>query len=479
MLAATLLVATASCATLESRTREALNAPGLEGTRWGLVVTTMDGRDLIAIRPDERFLPASNTKLFTVAAAFHRLGDMRSSDPSMGASVRIEPRAGGRPNVVLAGGGDATLVDAPDCQRNCLSDLADMVLANGIREVGGIVIDQTRVPYERWPPGWGQDDMVTRSGAPVSALTINSNEVYAVIRPATNAGELAVVEWQQGSDLSPITSQVLTVDGEVAADSIVVERQPGTALVRIYGRIGLNSPPVIRPIAVDDPGYSAALRFTSLLAARGITVDGGIAQYLKPLTLPDAPSEDSPVADGMEIARLLPPPLSDDVAFLMKQSQNLHAELLLRRLGVIDGDGSRTAGLAVVAAMMDEIGADRAAWDLSDGSGMSVYNRVTPRTVAKLLRWTTQQTWGEQFRATLPIGGVDGTLSRRFKGTPLEGRIFAKTGTLKGTNALSGFMLTKRGEMLIFSAYANDRPEEAGSATIVLDQALVAIAESR
>ena len=57
-----------ACSTLGDRTSEALHAPGLEGTRWGLVVMTMDGRELIAIRPDERFTPASNTKLFTAAA---------------------------------------------------------------------------------------------------------------------------------------------------------------------------------------------------------------------------------------------------------------------------------------------------------------------------------------------------------------------------------------------------------------------------
>ena len=78
--------------------------PGLEGTRWGLVVMTMDGRELIAIRPDERFMPASNTKLFTVAAAFHRLGDMTQPDPAMGASVRVTPRPDGPPDMCLSAG---------------------------------------------------------------------------------------------------------------------------------------------------------------------------------------------------------------------------------------------------------------------------------------------------------------------------------------------------------------------------------------
>jgi D-alanyl-D-alanine carboxypeptidase/D-alanyl-D-alanine-endopeptidase (penicillin-binding protein 4) len=108
---------------------------------------------------------------------------------------------------------------------------------------------------------------------------------------------------------------------------------------------------------------------------------------------------------------------------------------------------------------------------------MSIYNRVTPRMVATFLRWTAGRPWGEAFRATLPIGGVDGTLRRRFGGTLLEGKVFAKTGTLRGVNALSGFMTTKSGKTLIFSAYANDRPSEAGPAIAAMDAALVTIAE--
>src|SRR5262245_38546716 len=91
------VLALSACASLQGLAGAELNAPGLEGTRWGLVVMTMDGRELVSIRPDERFKPASNTKLFTVAAAFHRLGDMAVPDPSAGASVRIVPQPDGKP----------------------------------------------------------------------------------------------------------------------------------------------------------------------------------------------------------------------------------------------------------------------------------------------------------------------------------------------------------------------------------------------
>jgi D-alanyl-D-alanine carboxypeptidase/D-alanyl-D-alanine-endopeptidase (penicillin-binding protein 4) len=163
---------------------------------------------------------------------------------------------------------------------------------------------------------------------------------------------------------------------------------------------------------------------------------------------------------------------------MLKVSQNMHAEVLLRRLGLIEGAGSAADGHAVIHAMLAEAGVERTAYDFADGSGMSTYNRLSPRMVTHFLRWTRSQPWGEAFRDALPVGGVDGTLSRRFAGTSLEGRIFAKTGTLSAVNALSGFMIARSGKALVFSAYANDWPASAGSATPVLDAMLVRIAEA-
>jgi D-alanyl-D-alanine carboxypeptidase/D-alanyl-D-alanine-endopeptidase (penicillin-binding protein 4) len=177
------------------------------------------------------------------------------------------------------------------------------------------------------------------------------------------------------------------------------------------------------------------------------------------------------------LARLTPRPLAEDVATINKISQNLHAELLLRRMGRIAGTGSIADGLAVVRDMLGRAGVPRRGFDFSDGSGMSTYNRVAPRAMVGLLGWISRQPWGAAWRSTLPVGGVDGTLARRFKGTALEGRIFAKTGTLNASNALSGYMVAKSGRTLLFSAFANDVPEGV-DATAAMDSALVLIAES-
>lgn len=480
------LLAVSACASLSDRARESLAQEGLQGTRWGLVVMTMDGRELIAINPDERFLPASNTKLFTAAAAFHRLGDMTKPDPARGTSLRARTSDAGDAALTLVGAGDPTLTDTPDCERNCLSDLADAVAAQGITHVDSLSLDVSIFPYEPWPPGWSQEDRYTRSGAPVSALTVDNNLWPLTIKPAATA-ELwteydIATEWDLWVDVD-----VETVAEPTTLDDILVyadgSEHEWSRTYRegvnftVKGRVTAGTPPITLQLPRFDPANVARKSLIRHLNDRNIVVDEGV--WGLGVRYPgDQIRDRSGDFAEIEIARLVPPPLIENVSFLMKQSQNLHAELLLRRLGLIEGDGSREAGLAIVEAMLTEAGVPRWTWDLSDGSGMSVYNRVTPRMTADFLLWTAKQAWGEAFRDTLPIGGVDGTLRRRFGGTALEGRIFAKTGTLRGTNALSGFMLTKSGQMLVFSAFANERPSEAGSALGALDATLVAISET-
>lgn len=473
-------LAVSACMTLRERVAGDLHAPGLEGVRWGLVVLDgTTGRVLVSIRPDERFTPASNTKLFTVSAALHRMRNVEQSDPAAGASVRIEPRENGAPDIVLVGGGDAMLIDADDCERDCLSSLADIVTANGVTRVQDVIGDDRLFPNQRWADGWSHEDLIYRSGAPASALVVNSNEVVLEIAPGSTPGVPVQAKWRKGDDYFQLLNEAMTVEGQ--KDSLRIERVLGAGPVRLHGTLGADVRPQNIPMAVEDPALTAAWRFRRALEKRGIAVEGEIRARHRPVTLADEPETRGegaslPVHKGAEIGRLLPPPLIDNIRFLSKQSQNLHAEVLLRRLGLIEGTGSVRDGLAIVEEMLTEFGADPASWSFSDGSGMSVYNRATPRMTARFLFEASRTSWGPALRDSLAVGGVDGTLSRRFRETPLEGRIFAKTGTLYGVNALSGFMYAKSGKLLVFSTFANDRPSQAGSATVAMDAALLAIA---
>ena len=465
-----------SAESLQQRVEAKLAEAG-PGTRFGLVVATEDGRELIAIAPEARFIPASNTKMFTTAAAFATLADdvdgLRQPDTAGGASVRLEQHGRRPPVVVLKGHGDARLSSASNCVSNCLAALADAVAAK-TRLVSDIVGDDTLFPDERWGPGMSWNNLHTRYGTAASALTLDDNEVMMRVTPAA-VGEAPKL------DLLPYyTVENVAVTTATGSTELELYRLPGSRLIRLSGTIAADAKPELLPLGIDDPAYYAAWRFKSLLEARGVRVAGVPIARHRPLTpadnptkrigpLPANPPEQEP------LARLTPQPLIEDLALVNKVSQNLHAELLLRRVGRATGSGSIADGVAVMSSMLQKAGVPRAAYDFSDGSGMSTYNRVGPRGMVTFLRWIATQPWGSAWRETLPIAGFDGTLSKRFRGTSLQGRLFAKTGTLNATNALSGYMIAKSGRKLLFSTFANDVPESV-RATKVMDAALELIA---
>lgn len=438
------------------------------GTRIGLVVVDETGREIVAVRGDERFIPASNTKIFTTAAAFATL-DVAAADGGGGAAVRLDGR-----DIVLSGHGDARLSSAPDCTVDCLAALARAVAAK-TRTVGDVIGDDSVFPDERWPAGMSWNNQVGRYGTAISALAID-DDVATLTVTARGTGEAPAIA---GDGYYGIENAALTVTGG-GKPALTATRIPGSDLLRIAGTIPAGAAPETLVVGLDDPAHRAAWLFAAMLRADGVRVTGKVVARHRAPTPADDPATRgaAPVARApapMALATLAPPPLADDLRHTNKVSQNLHAELFLRRVGAVAGSGSVADGRAAVIALLDRAGVDRAAYDFADGSGMSSYNRVTPRATVRFLRWIQAQPWGGAWRATLPVGGIDGTLARRFKNTPLDGKLFAKTGSLNAANALSGFLVTAKGRTFTFSALANDMPDDA-SATGAVDQALLAIA---
>ncbi len=437
---------------------EAALAEAPLGTRFGLLVTTEDGRELIAINPDGRFIPASNTKLLTTAAAFATMANLDRPDAAGGASVRLDGR-----DVVLTGHGDARLSSAADCVINCLAALADAIAAR-TRRVRDVIGDDSLFPDQRWSPGMSWNNIHTRSGTAISALSLDDNELVLSVSPGS-AGAAPTLEHMGYYEV--INRAVTAAEGETA---LRFARLPGSRTVELSGRIAAGAAPQTLRLGIDDPAHHAAWRLRALLAERGVRVTGDIRVRHRQ---GDTPPQPGPAP----LARLVPPPLAADLDRINRESQNLHAELLIRRLGLVRGNGSIEDGVAEIAAMLERAGAARTGWDLSDGSGMSTYNRLSPRATVALLRWAAAQPWGAAWRSTFPVAGVDGTLSNRFRGTPLERRLFAKTGTLNASNALSGYMIARSGRTLIFSFFANDVPG-GGGVTPTMDQVLQLIAEA-
>ena len=456
---------------------EAILSEAGEGTRWGVVIADAGGEEIIVVNPENRFVPASNTKLFVTAAAhWSAINFAMIAKAGNGTAVGLAQTGNGTgADLILTGNGDARISSAADCVMHCLSTLADAVAAQtGV--VHDVVGDDTAFPDERWSAGMSWNNIPASYGTAISALSIDNNQIPLVVSPSAIANAPAT----ELSAYYTIDNRALTVTG--AQDTLLYSRLPGSRTILLTGTIGVETEPVILRLGVDDPAHYASWQFVQMLTERGVQVTGEIRARHRPLLSREtvathgakAPASQSVV---FNIASLPAPSLTTGIDRINKQSQNLHAELLLRRLGKISGTGSVGDGQAVISAMLLEAGVTSGMVNLSDGSGMSSYNRVSPRGMVRLLQWIDMQSWADEWQATLPIGGVDGTLARRFAESALAGKINAKTGSLNATSALAGYMVTQNGRRLTFAIYANDVPAEIG-ATAIMDKALIHIAQA-
>lgn len=448
------------------------NAP--KGTRFGLLIMDEQGDEVVAVNPDQRFIPASTTKLFTTATAYAVLSGMDQPDETGGAQVWFETaqqRKSG-PNVVLYGRGDARLSSAADCRVNCLAALADAV-AGATRTVHDVIGDDTLWPDQRWVPGMSWNNIGTDSGTAVSALNLDDNE----LRIAASAGALGQAPVGQVPAYFTVRNEAVTA-APGSKTQLFVERAVNGTELRLYGTIAVDAAPWSDRLGIDDPAHYAAWRLKTMLLARGVKVSGQVRVRHRSAGLIDQPESavNLPALVSVTpspLASLMPPPLSQDVVTINKVSQNLHAQALFRRIGA--PAPSEQWSSAVQRKVLEQAGVPAAGFEFWDGSGMSTYNRISPRAAIALMRWAKGQPWGTQWFASLPVAGREGTMKRRFVGTVLEGNLAAKTGTLNATNALVGTFATRKGRRLYFAFYANDVPAGA-SAIPTMDAVLTRIA---
>jgi len=168
----------------------------------------------------------------------------------------------------------------------------------------------------------------------------------------------------------------------------------------------------------------------------------------------------------------------DDVRVVNKVSQNLHAEILLRLLGRERGTaGTIEGGMEVLRGFLTQAGISNDQYVFYDGSGLSRQNLATPHAIVQLLRYAALQPWGAAYKSTLPLSGVDGSLSDRLSAPRLQNRIYGKTGSLGGVKALSGYAATDAGETVVFSILSNNSNLPPKRITDTIDQLVQAIVE--
>jgi D-alanyl-D-alanine carboxypeptidase/D-alanyl-D-alanine-endopeptidase (penicillin-binding protein 4) len=413
------------------------------------------------------FTPASNAKLYTTATALVRLGPNYQFQTELRTRSSWIPGQSSVPDLQIIGGGDTNLSgrvlpydvhSKPGDALAALRDLAMKIAEDGIKTIDGNVTGvSTRYPGSLYPNGWTIDDSIYEYGAPVCALTFNDNSVTVTVTPE-QVGDLAGIETKPPGSPLVILNEVTTEPGNET--HVHVSHELGTNEVVLSGRIGQTASPYEQAFAVPDPARWAANQLIQVLREQGVTVRGEARSRYEALSdwEPGAPVLPEPPPGGTLLASHQSPPLSQDIVVTNKVSQNLHAEMLLREVGhVLRGNGSLRAGIEERTKFLQEMGItpDGTGLALDDGSGLARQDLTTPDSTVTLLRAMWQRPERDVWLASLPVGGVDGTLEHRFKGITGAERVHAKTGSLGHVAALSGYIETRQHGWLAFSIMVN------------------------
>ena len=479
---------TARSLSLGRKIESILRAPEARRGHWGIeVVRLSDGRVLYTRQAEQLFLPASNMKLFTTAAAIEKLGP----DFRFRTTVESEapPDTGGRvENLYLVGRGDPTLghrvipnpvrlqgEGPPDAD---VQDLARQVEERGVRQVtGNLIVDETYFLVEPYGRGWEEDDLSYGYAAPVTALAFNDNALLIRSSPGEAVGAWAQIELLPFPDYFSLNNHLTTASAGTRK-RIHIERAPGSRQLDVWGEIPLGAEPDEDSVSVDDPPQWAGELFRKALAAKGIHVTGRIEIRRNSRAGAASPDSASSLPERVVLAERLSISLAEEIKTINKFSHNLHVEMLLRTLGrEMNAEGSSKAGIEVLENFAKGVGIEEDEAIFADGSGLSRHSLIAPRATVKLLKFMAKSPRFPVFLDSLPIAGEDGTLDDRFERTSARGRIRAKTGTLEHVNALSGYMEMPSGERLAFSVMGNDHPMRASEGKRIVDRITVAIYE--
>jgi len=478
------LSAGAAAQSLAKRLDARLDRPPFNRQLWGVAVADDNGRLLYGRNVDRLFIPASNIKLVVSAVA----SALFPPDWRVKTSIYGGPVVGGvlMGDLVLYGRGDPTM------DRRCyaadstlagvcdtdpfyrLRQLADTLRARGVQLIQGDVVgDGSYFEPTLVHPNWEQFDLNWWYAAPVSGLGFNDNSVDFTWQAGPAAGSPAVIT--MSPDLGDIGFENRTVTVPPGGESDVGDRffrHPGTLQIWAEGTVALDHPRRTESFALPDPNLYAARALRQALADAGIAVAGATRSTTDSTLY-------ASLRLSLPLAEVSSRPLRDWIFPILNTSQNWFSEMLLKQLGKQFGrGGSWPDGLeAERRFLIDSVRIDSTQISLSDGSGLSSSNLVTPLAFTQILRYIRRHPRFATFAAGLPQAGGTGSLKNRFAGTPLAGRVRAKTGSISRVNSLSGFIEMDRARFLTFSVQANHHAQPSRPILAAIDSIVVEMAK--
>lgn len=460
-------------AELSSNIDAVINRPQFRRARWGILIEALlsdagnraskINKDHILYSHDAQryFIPASTMKLLTTATALRQLGSEFR--------IRTSVYENGVGWLRVVGRGDPSLTDTQ------LRELAQQLKRQGVRNVGQLVVDDGYFQGDAINLSWEWEDIQSDYGASVNSLILNQNAVELTLSPqklgqplqVSWADAIAQKQWQVKND--SVTAEAGT------PPSVTVTGVLGQPILRIKGQMAVDAEPKSFGLAILDPAEYFLQHFRSVLEAEGIKV-----------------SKASVVANvgtkgERELAAVESPPLSVLLVETNQQSNNLYAEALLRSLqalaiaqrGASANTDSTQIGLNEVISTLTDLGVNPKSYVLADGSGVSRHNLVSPEAIAHTLQIMAQTPQAAVYRASLPTAGVSGTLQHRFLNTAAQGHLQAKTGTMSGVSALSGYLDVPGYQPLVFSIMINQSDQSAANLREAIDEIILLLTRLR
>lgn len=463
-----------------------LDSPPFDRNLWGVALVDGQGKLLFGRNADKLFIPASNTKLLVSSVG----SAMLAPDFTVATSVYGNgPISDGvlQGDLVLYGRGDPTFGQrcygtdttvAGSCDHDPFARLRELALAlkaRGLHAVrGDLVGDGSWFDGELIHPSWGNYDLNWWYAAPVSGLGFNDNSVDITWKPGTAIDAPALLSLSP--DLGDVSLENRTRTVAAGGENDIGDRmyrEPGTLSLWAEGTVAIDGKGGLESFALPDPNLFTARAFRQALSDAGISILGTTRST----------TDSMKYATGRAAAPLAEVhgrPLKDWVFPILNTSQNWYAEMLLKQLGrQFGGEGSWSKGIEVERRfMIDSMKIDSTLFDVEDGSGLAASNLVSPLAFTRLIQFIRHHPRFPTFSAALPQSGNTGSLRNRFIGTPIAGKVYAKTGSISRVNTLSGYFELEGGKEYTFSIQVNHSTQGGRKTIAQIDSVVVAMAKA-
>jgi D-alanyl-D-alanine carboxypeptidase/D-alanyl-D-alanine-endopeptidase (penicillin-binding protein 4) len=436
------------------------NRPEFSRSRWGILIQPLSSTATLYSRDAQKyFIPASNVKLLTTAAALQKLGaDFR---------IKTSVYSGENGSLYVVGRGD------PSITEDQLESLAQQLKRRGVGRVNELIGDDSYFQGSAVNPNWEWEDAQAGYAAPINSLIFNQNAIELLLSPQELGQPLKVTfaepklanQWQ-------IQNNSVTV-AQNESEFIEVGREFDRPAIRVSGQLKVGAESESAYVAVVNPANNFLQHFQQVLAAEGIPVKQALVASVSRNF-------------NQELATVESPSLAELVRETNQESNNLYAEVLLRLLGKVTGkmplpqtltgkmpvpqEDTGEIGLKELKTALTQLGVNPNSYILADGSGLSRHNLISPEALVQTLRFMANSPAASIYRQSLPIAGESGTLKNRFNSTPNRVILQAKTGTLSGVSALSGYIEVPDYEPLVFSIIVNQSGLSAASMRSATDE---------